>query len=143
MWTKVCNDVIEKRTRKGLCTTVESKMSGKTHANYFKDYFKVYKYADQIATDALEGTATSMTNVNVDFTAINFDRREQVVKKGTLYMNVLMYAIQKFDSAIGKYVEGSKYDQERAAHSWKEGVALHVGNYSRNTGTEAERLYTQ
>ena len=75
MWTKVCNDIIAKRTRKGLSTTVESKMNGETHANYFKDYFRVYNYVDQIVTDALDSTATSMTNVNVDFIAINFDGR--------------------------------------------------------------------
>merc|ERR1719148_346261 len=74
-----------KRTLKGFSTAVESKMSEETHANYFKDYYGVYDYADQIVQAAFAGTATEMTGGNFDFSAIGFIGREQVIKKCVAY----------------------------------------------------------
>lgn len=71
------SDNAAKRTLRGFSTAVESKMSAETHANYFKEYFGVYDYADKIVEAAFEGTATSMTNGNVDFTEFGFDGRER------------------------------------------------------------------
>jgi len=132
-------DNAAKRTLRGFSTAVESKMSEERHAKYFKEYFGVYDYADKIVEAAFNGTATSMTNGNVDFTDIGFDGREQVVKKGTAYMHVFMYAIHEFEAAIVK-CEGKPYDEENAVHAWDEGVAFHVGNLAGNTGAEDGKL---
>ena len=70
-------DNAAKRTLRGFSTAVESKMSEERHAKYFKEYFGVYDYADKIVEAAFNGTATSMTNGNVDFTDIGFDGRER------------------------------------------------------------------
>lgn len=129
-----------KRTLKGFSTAVESKMSDETHANYFKDYYGVYDYADQIVQAAFAGTATEMTGGNSDFSAIGFIGREQVIKKCVAYMNVFMYAIHEFEAAIGKCVPGVQFDQYNAVHAWDEGVAFYVGNMEGVDGSGSGKL---
>jgi len=131
---------VYKRTLKGFSTAVESKMSEETHANYHKDYYGVYDYADQIVQAAISGTVTTMTDGNSDFSAIGFIGREQVIKKCVAYMNVFMYAIHEFESAIGKCVPGVKFDQYNAVHAWDEGVAFYVGNKEGVDGSGSGKL---
>jgi len=131
---------IYKRTLKGFSTAVESKMSEEPHANYYKDYYGVYDYANVIAQAAFAGEATTMADGNSDFSAIGFVGREQVIKKCIAYMNVFMYAIHEFEAAIGKCVPGVKFDQYNAVHAWDEGVAFYVGNKEGVDGSGSGKL---
>jgi len=119
---------IYKRTLKGFSTAVESKMSKETHANYFKDYYGVYDYADRIVQAAIAGEDTTLAEgTGSDFSTMGFIGREQVIKKCVAYMNVFMYAMHEFESAVGKCVPGVLFDQYNAIHAWDEGVAFYVG----------------
>merc|ERR1719148_625898 len=139
-YTYSLSDNNAKRTLKGFSTAVASKMSGETHANYFKDYYGVFDYADQIVTAAFQGGVTTMPNNNVDFSDVEFSGTEQNVKKGIAYMNVFMYAIHEFEASVNKCVDGEAYDQENAVHAWDEGVAFFVGNLAGKTGKDDGKL---
>jgi len=139
-YTYSLTDNKAKRTLKGFSTAVASKMSGEKHANYFKDYYGVYDYADQIVTAAFQGGVTTMPSNNVDFSDVEFSGTEQNVKKGIAYMNVFMYAIHEFEASVNKCVDGEAYDQENAVHAWDEGVAFFVGNLAGKTGKDDGKL---
>ena len=79
---------IYKRTLKGFSTAVESKMSEEPHANYFKDYYGVYDYANVLAQAAFAGTATSMADGNSDFSAIGFIGRERKSNVAGISFNI-------------------------------------------------------
>eukprot|EP00555_Chaetoceros_dichaeta_P004286 CAMPEP_0198261400 /NCGR_PEP_ID=MMETSP1447-20131203/10124_1 /TAXON_ID=420782 /ORGANISM="Chaetoceros dichaeta, Strain CCMP1751" /LENGTH=615 /DNA_ID=CAMNT_0043949307 /DNA_START=92 /DNA_END=1939 /DNA_ORIENTATION=+ len=139
-YTYALTDNKAKRTLKGFSTAVESKMSGETHANYFKDFYGVYDYADQIVTAAFDGISTIMPSFNSDYSVIGFDGREQIIKKGIVYMNVFMYAMHEFEASVEKCVPGVAFDQEQAVHAWDEGVAFFVGNLAGSTGEDNGKL---
>ena len=85
------------------------------------------RYADKWVTGAL-------TAINVDYTNLgdtNFasvpdvstddeKTREQAVKKGTVYLNIWMYALHEFEAAIVKCDPASTDQNEAAAHAWDE-----------------------
>jgi len=118
-----------KRTLQGFSTAVESKMSEEVTAIAFKDYYGVWNYADQFAQAVFSGGKTKFTLGDADFKGMGFIGKEQIVKKGIAYMNVLLYALHEFESAIGKCNDADPLVYPRdPIHAWDEGVAFFVGN---------------
>jgi len=115
------------RTLQGFSTAVESKMSTEEQANIFHDYYGAWDYADRLVQAAFSGGSTDLTNGNADFSAMTLVGREQLVKKMSAYMNVLMYVLHEFEAAVGKCVDSTPYSNESAIHAWDEGVAFYSG----------------
>jgi len=141
-YTMALDDNKAKRTLQGFSTAVESKMSEETHAMYFNNYYGAWDYADQITQAAFGGTATSMTNGNADFSAMTHVGREQIIKKGIAYMNVFLYAMHEYESAIGKceaFDPSLLYNRD-AIHAWDEGVAFYTGNMEDVDGSGSGKL---
>merc|ERR1740124_1479410 len=118
-----------KRTLQGFSTAVESKMSEEVTAIAFKDYYGVWNYADQFAQAVFSGSKTKFPLGDADFKGMGFIGKEQIVKKGIAYMNVLLYALHEFESAIVKCNSADPLVYPRdPIHAWDEGVAFFVGN---------------
>lgn len=141
-YTMALDDNTAKRTLQGFSTAVESKMSAETHAIYFNNYYGAWDYADQIAQAAFDGTSTSMTNGNADFSGLTEVGREQIIKKGIAYMNVFLYTMHEYEAAIVKCeaFDSSVLYNRDAIHAWDEGVAFYTGNMEDVDGSGSGKL---
>ena len=126
------------RTLQGFATTktVTDKMwSGcpgcpyKTFATFY-DYYGDLDYADKWVTAALDGTKLTFTNgQEADFEKYNDKMtRGEAAKKGSAYMNTLMYVIREFEDAIDDCRFDNITNNYDAAHAWDEGVAFYTGS---------------
>ena len=68
------------------------------------------------------GLAIGFNNRNADFSLYSNFRRLQGIKKGTVYMHVMVYGIHEMESAVGKCKVGSVDRNAVALHVWDEGV---------------------
>lgn len=91
----------------------------------FYDYYGDYDYANKWVEGALLGEYVNMDNRgDADFRNMNQkDTRVQAAKKGTAYMNALMYSIHELESAISKCPDNTG----NSVHAWDEGWAFWVG----------------
>jgi len=137
-----------KRTLQGFSTGAKSKMydcpvnsakswkNGCPYTSYkpYYDYYGDYAYADSIVLAALDGTKTSFTNGNSDFTTGDGKTdaaRVQMAKKGTAYMNTWMYVIREFEDAIDDCTNGdltANAGSSGPVHAWDEGVGFFIGS---------------
>jgi len=116
------------RTLQGFSSTAGDKMADEEHFRMFEKYYGVPDYADQLIQAAFEGGATSFPKKgNADFSGMDFEGKEQIIKKMSAYMNVYMYVLHKFETALVKCESAAPYDAESPIHAWDEGVAFYVG----------------
>merc|ERR1719424_2454481 len=133
------------RTLQGFSTGAEGKMYNGAgcpgcpykHYKQFYDYYGSFKYADDWALAALDGTTVTYTgaaNVVFKFGDYSNNARKEAIKKGTAYMHVWMYAIREFEDAIddcqtcvSNCNEFSTNDGG-SVHAWDEGVAFYTGS---------------
>ena len=117
------------RDVEGFSTAAQAKMydscPGCPYDEYkkFYDYYGDYMYADTWVKAALQGSATSFTNGNVDFSTsgANDDAsRIQGAKKGSAYMNVWMYVIREFEDAIDDCQKDCIHCNDDPVHAWDE-----------------------
>jgi hypothetical protein len=98
----------------------------------FYTYYGDLTYADMYVTAALDGTATSFTNLgNVDYSSTtqgtSYKGRKDATKKGTVFLNNWMYVIREFEDAIDDCSTSSITNNYGSAHAWDEGVAFYTG----------------
>merc|ERR1711959_35985 len=102
-----------------------------SYAPYY-EYYQSFKYADDIVLAVLDDSNTShFANFAQYFEGLNDDKKEQMVKKATAYMNAWMYAIREFEDAIDDCTVGDiKLNRESSGpvHAWDEGVAFYIGS---------------
>ena len=94
------------RTIAGFSTGAMKKMytdcPGCPYVDYemFYNYYGEFDYANQWVLSALDGSSTSFSNGNADFSKFSLVGREEAAKKGTAYMNIFMYVIREFEDAL-------------------------------------------
>ena len=128
------------RTIQGFSTGAEKKMYNgcpgcpyKPYKEFF-DYYGQFDYANQWVLAALDGTQTSFTKGNADFSKYTFTGRTEAVKKGTAYMNIYMYVIREFYDAIDDCQSGCINCNDDPVHAWDEGVAFYTGSSQSKLG---------
>eukprot|EP00984_Skeletonema_dohrnii_P004219 scaffold1490_cov121-Skeletonema_dohrnii-CCMP3373.AAC.2 len=136
------------RTIAGFSTQLEDKLKngpGAPYADfeYFRKYYGTSDYADQWVNAAFEGGRTSFTNGNADFSQYGMEGREQIIKKGTAYMNVWMYTIREFEDALDDCKRGCINCNDDPVHAWDEGVCFYTGSLEGQTGLESGYLLHQ
>jgi len=73
---------------------------------------------------------------------MGFEGKEQIIKKGGSYMNVLLYAFHKLESTIVKFnsaVDSLVYPRD-SVHSWDKGVAFFVENLEGIDGSSSRKF---
>ena len=103
----------------------------------------VSDYADQWVKAAFSGGRTSFTNGNADFTQYGMEGREQIIKKGTAYMNVFMYVIREFEDALDDCKRGCIDCNDDPVHAWDEGVCFYAGSLEGQDGLASGYLLHQ
>jgi hypothetical protein len=129
------------RTLQGFATvaTTTAKMwSGCPNCPYedfskFYTYYGDLDYADKYVTAALDGTVADFANLgDMDYSSTtqgtSYYGRVDATKKGTAYMNNLMYVIREFEDAIDDCQTSSIDNNYGSAHAWDEGVAFYTGS---------------
>jgi hypothetical protein len=107
----------------------------------FVAYYGDIKYADKWVSAALNGeVADFTTNGDTDFSGVDDDTRIQAIKKGTVYLNVWMYAIHELEAAALKCDTASTDNNEAAVHAWDEGVAFYTGSLEGTDGSGSGKL---
>ena len=134
------------RTIAGFSTSARDKQydgcPGCPYAEYKKyyDYYGEFDYAHQWVTSAFAGTNTNFNNGNADFSKYGFTGREQVIKKGTAYMNIYMYVIREFEDAIDDCQRNCLDCNYGSVHAWDEGVAFYAGSLEGIDGKGSGKL---
>ncbi len=140
-------DNIAKRTIAGFSTDAQKKMAQcencpyDTYEKYFK-YYGAYDYANQIVLAAFEGERTSFSNFNNDFGLYDFAGREQIIKKGTAFMNIYMYVIREMEDALDDCQESCTVENcnDDPVHAWDEAVAFYTGSLEGTDGSGSGKL---
>ncbi|KAL7534104.1 hypothetical protein ACHAWF_004720 [Thalassiosira exigua] len=100
----------------------------------FFNYYGVHDYADQWVQAAFNGDHTNFHNGNADFAHYGLDGREQIIKKGTAYLNVFMYVIREFEDALDDCDKGCIGCNDGSVHAWDEGVCFYTGSIEGQDG---------
>ena len=77
---------------------------------------------------AFDGESTNFRNGNADFGKYGFVGRQQVIQKGSSYMNIFMYVIREFEDALDDCQNGIISDNYNSVHVWDEGVCFYTGS---------------
>ena len=91
-------------------------------------------YADKWVQAAFEGGKTSFVNGNADFSQYTMEGREQIIKKGTAYMNVFMYVYREFVDALDDCKRDCIDCNDDPVHAWDEGVCFYTGSLEGQDG---------
>ena len=100
-------------------------------------------YADQWVLAAFNGARTNFDNGNADFGEYTMIGREQIIKKGTAYMNVFMYVIREFEDALDDCKRGCINCNDDPVHAWDEGVCFYTGSIEGEDGAPSGYLLHQ
>ncbi len=140
-------DNVAKRTIAGFSTSAQKKMAECANCPYatykaFYDYYGEYDYANQIVLAAFDGSSTNFRNFNNDFGLYGFDGREQIIKKGTAYMNIWMYVIREMEDALDDCQEACTIENcnDDPVHAWDEAVAFYTGTLEGTDGSGSGKL---
>jgi len=114
---------------------LDCKACPEVNAGWFMDYYQKSDWGDQWVQAALTGGKTDFGNGNADFGQYGYEGKIEVIKKGTAYVTLLVYAMHKFEAAVAACKDGLPFTNDDAAHMWDEGVAFYVGS---KTGKAAE-----
>ena len=90
-------------------------MTGKPHFTYFGDYYVSDDYAQRWVEAAFTGLAIGFDNRDANFSLYGILGRLQDIKKGTVYIHVLMYMIHEMDSVDGNTA---------VLNTWDEGMVI-------------------
>mmetsp|Transcript_12624 Transcript_12624/g.27266 ORF Transcript_12624/g.27266 Transcript_12624/m.27266 type:complete len:523 (-) Transcript_12624:90-1658(-) len=130
----VATDNKADRTIAGFSTGAEKKMrNGCKGCPYpdFMDFYNYYgtdDYAHQWVEAAFEGTQTPFNRGGADFRQYGLEGREQAIKKGTVYLNILMYVIRELEDALDDCESQSLTNNYNSVHAWDEGVCFYTGS---------------
>lgn len=146
---EVATDNNNGRTISGFSTGARDKMRigckgcPYTDFQYFYDYYGKDNYADEWVSAAFEGRQTDFTRGNADFSRYGLDGKEQVIKKGTAYLNIFMYVMREFEDAIDDCESRCMDCNDGAVHAWDEGVCFYSGSIEGTDGTASGKLLHQ
>jgi hypothetical protein len=126
------------RTLQGFSTAAPVKMAAGWSAShnepqkYYQEMVDVYNsgtYGDDMISSVISSPPSG------DWVGIDSlpDARSQLVKKGTVFLNVWLYVIREFEDAVEDCVEGDIAANDAPVHAWDEGVAFYTGTLE---GTE-------
>jgi len=127
-------DNLNGRTIAGFSTGAQSKMRvgctgcPYTDFTYFYNYYGSDTYAHDWVTAAFNGEKTNFKNGNADFSQYGMDGNEQIIKKGTAYLNIFMYVIREFEDALDDCERGCINCNDDPVHAWDEGVCFYTGS---------------
>merc|ERR1711935_298433 len=90
-----------------------------------------------IVQSAFAGSETTFDNFNNDYGLYDFEGKEQIIKKGTVYMNVWMYVIREMEDALDDCQEGCTIENcnDDPVQAWDEGVAFYTGSLEGTDGS--------
>eukprot|EP00569_Conticribra_weissflogii_P009444 CAMPEP_0171358864 /NCGR_PEP_ID=MMETSP0879-20121228/261_1 /TAXON_ID=67004 /ORGANISM="Thalassiosira weissflogii, Strain CCMP1336" /LENGTH=553 /DNA_ID=CAMNT_0011864979 /DNA_START=241 /DNA_END=1902 /DNA_ORIENTATION=- len=134
------SDNLNGRTIAGFSTEARDKMrvgcKGCPYQDfmYFYDYYGSDTYAHDWVTAAFAGDKTSFKNGNADFSQYGMDGKEQIIKKGTAYLNIFMYVIREFEDALDDCQRGCINCNDDPVHAWDEGVCFYTGSIEGQDG---------
>lgn len=114
-----------------------------TDFKHFYDYYGRDDYGDHWINSAFDGTRTSFSNGDADFTNLDLDARSQAVKKGSAYLNVFMYVIREWEDALDDCELDSIDNNYNSVHAWDEGVCFYSGSLEGVDGTSDGKLLHQ
>lgn len=95
---------------------------------YFYDYYGTDEYAHQFIEAAFDGKKTQFINGNADFSQYGYVGKEQVIVKGTAYMNIFMYVIREFEDALDDCEMSCINCNDGSVNAWDEGVCFYTGS---------------
>eukprot|EP00567_Pseudictyota_dubia_P012364 CAMPEP_0197443820 /NCGR_PEP_ID=MMETSP1175-20131217/9455_1 /TAXON_ID=1003142 /ORGANISM="Triceratium dubium, Strain CCMP147" /LENGTH=504 /DNA_ID=CAMNT_0042974503 /DNA_START=123 /DNA_END=1637 /DNA_ORIENTATION=+ len=134
------------RTLQGFSLQAKKKMYDcgngcpyKEHNDFFL-YYGVHDYGDKWVSSALSGSSTSFDNFNANFATYGYEGRAEIAKKGSAYINVLMYVIREFRDAVDDCKLGKTKDNDDAVVAWDEGVAFYAGSLEGTDGSGSGKL---
>ena len=104
------------------------------HFKYFYDYYGTSTYAHEWVEAAFSKTSTKFTNGNANFSLYDKAGLEQIIKKGTAYMNIFMYVMREFEDATDDCKKGLLSDNYNSVHAWDEGVCFYTGSIEGQDG---------
>ncbi len=140
-------DNLAKRTIQGFSTSAQSKMAQCANCPYdtyeaFYNYYGEYDYANQIVLAAFSGQPTQFKNFNNDFGLYTLEGREQIIKKGTAYMNIWMYVIREMEDALDDCQEACTIENcnDDPVHAWDEAAAFYTGSLEGGDGSGSGNL---
>eukprot|EP00804_Cyclotella_cryptica_P013469 CCRYP_005189-RB/>CCRYP_005189-RB protein AED:0.02 eAED:0.02 QI:1281/1/1/1/1/1/2/160/359 len=134
------------RTISGFSTDAEAKMrngcKGCPYEDfmYFYDYYGTDTYADDWVTAAFNGEKTNFKNGNADFSLISNVGKEEIISKGTAYMNIFMYVIYELEDALDDCEAGCINCNSDPVHAWDEGVCFYTGSVEGQDAKESGYL---
>lgn len=105
-----------------------------TDFKHFYDYYGKSDYAHQWVEAAFDGGSTSFSNGNADFSQYSKAGREQIIKKGTAYLNVFMYVMREFEDSMDDCKKDLVTDNYNSVHAWDEGVCFYTGSVEAQDG---------
>ena len=121
------------RTIAGFSASAASKMLD-CHSCPLMEFVKYYNYyghanyAHHWVEVALDGTSTSFTSGNVDFSNYGVNERALSAKRLCVNMNLYMYVIREFKDAYNDCKTDCLNCNDRNNHSWDAGVAFYTGS---------------
>ncbi|KAL7533108.1 hypothetical protein ACHAXR_006286 [Thalassiosira sp. AJA248-18] len=111
------------RTIAGFSTGAREKMLTCENCPYTDFYYS-----------AFIGGSTTFKNGNADFSHYSLEGKEQVIKKGTVYMNIFMYVIREFEDALDDCENACIDCNDGFVHAWDEGVCFYTGSVEGQDG---------
>lgn len=113
------------RTIRGFSTAAQAKMEGQRVYQQYRAFFTSGSYADDLVTSALE-------DGNSKFQGLATDMRQEVAKKGAVYLNIWMYVIREMEDAINDCKANCEKCNDDPVHAWDEAVAFYVGSLGKD-----------
>ncbi|KAL7526686.1 hypothetical protein ACHAWF_001872 [Thalassiosira exigua] len=98
------------------------------------NYYGTHDYAEQWVQAAFDGERTQFPRGNADFSLYGLDGKEQIIKKGTAYLNVFMYVIREFEDALDDCQQRCINCNDGSVHAWDEGVCFYTGSIEGQDG---------
>ena len=94
-------------------------------------------------TAAFAGDKTNFRNGNADFSQYGAAGKQQVIQKGTAYMNIFMYVIRELEDALDDCERGCINCNDDPVHAWDEGVCFYTGSLEGQDGVADGKLLHQ
>jgi hypothetical protein len=138
---------VAKRTIQGFSTEAQKKMAECENCPYamydkFYQYYGQYDYGNQIVEAAYEKKQTNFKNFNNDFGVYGHVGNEQIIKKATAYIVILMFAIRELEDALDDCQEACTIEScnDDPVHAWDVAAAFYVGSLELEDGSGSGKL---
>lgn len=133
-----------KRSLKNIFTTAQTRANNNNNNptyDKFYEYYEESNYADQIVQAAFDGTSYTVQSHNFDFGFDRDDRRDLLVARAIVCLNVWMAVIQQLEDALQDCTEGGCSTGtgddacQSSIESWDVAAAFYTGSLEGQDGT--------